>query len=73
MQELLKKQMDLPRFQSNESKNSPNFPVYVATTCNLKEQLDQLIGPANFKYQLEKVNLTIGIIISSMLLFLFFI
>lgn len=64
MKESLEKQIEIVKTPIGETVTGHSY--------NLKEQLDQLIGPTDFKYKLEKVNLTIGIIVSSMLLFFFF-
>jgi hypothetical protein len=73
MQELLEKRIEIIRNPVKEMASSQNISKYSPNSYNLKEQLDQLIGPTNFNYKLEKVNLTIGIIVSSMLLLFFFI
>jgi preprotein translocase subunit SecF len=75
MEELLEKQMGILKTPLKETENRKNVSINSQTNkngYNLKEQLDQLIGPSDFNYKLEKVNLTIGIIVSSMLLLFFF-
>ena len=75
MQELLEKQMGIPKTLVKETENGKSFSIASQTYKNnysLKDQLDHLIGPSNFNHKLEKVNLTIGIIVSSMLLLFFF-
>jgi hypothetical protein len=70
MQELLeKKLLKVTEDEKNISLASQTFN----NSQSPKERLDQLLGPINFNYKLEKVNLTIGIIVSSMLLLFFFI
>jgi hypothetical protein len=71
MQELLEKQMGISKTLIKETENGKSFSI-TSHSSSLKEQLDQLLGPTNFNYKLEKVNLTIGIIVSSMLLLFFF-
>ena len=71
MQELLEKQMGISKTLIKETENEKSFSI-TSHSSSLKEQLDQLLGPTNFNYKLEKVNLTICIVVSSMLLFFFF-
>jgi hypothetical protein len=74
MKQLIKEQLEVKDTSVNDPNIRFNSSLYHPTDLtnyNLKEQLEELIGPTDFKSNLEKVNLSIGIIISAMLLIFF--
>ncbi len=56
----------------NDIKNLSFNSSLTKNNYNLKEQLEELIGPIDFTSRLEKVNLSIGIIVSAVVVLLLF-
>jgi len=74
MQEIVEEKMELaknPVKNINDKKDTTFLYETSEKTYNLKEQLDRLIGPEDFHYKLESVNLVVGFIITAMLTYFF--
>jgi hypothetical protein len=69
MQETIQNEIEIHSQKFNISLNPKIYP----NTSSLKGQLEELLGKTDFKNKLEKVNLTIGIVISVILLLFVFI
>lgn len=69
MQETIQKELEIYSKKLNTSLNPPTYQ----NQFGLKGQLEELLGKTDFKNELEKVNITIGIVISVLLLLFVFI
>jgi hypothetical protein len=72
MRKIVEEQLELsepPISNVNKVQNHLFIHQTKRNNYSLKDELDELIGPSNFNYQLEIVNLAIGILISLLLFF----
>ncbi len=72
MNEIVEEKMELSKTSVINDKDDITFynETREKTYC-LKEQLDRLMGPADFQNKLESVNIIVGSIITIMLAYFF--